>query len=101
MTGILHALVEYAAREAGCSVAQILGYNRRHPIAYYRQIAMRLAYEEGFTAEQIGRVFNRHHTTVLYATAKMRDAEETGTQASPINELSTGGNRRAVFGHIV
>ncbi len=67
MTGILHALVEDAAREAGCTVAQMLGPTRVRSIAWARQKAMRRAFEEGFSAPQIGWVFRRDHTTVLYA----------------------------------
>jgi chromosomal replication initiation ATPase DnaA len=70
VTGILHALVEDAAREAGCTLAQMLGHCRRQPIARCRQRAMKRAYEEGFTFEQVGRVFNRHHSTVVHAANK-------------------------------
>ena len=67
MSGFLHALVEDAARDAGCTIAQILGHSRNPRFVEPRQRAMRRAYEEGFTSTQIGRVFNRDHTTVLYA----------------------------------
>jgi chromosomal replication initiation ATPase DnaA len=69
MTGYLHALVEDAAREAGCTVAVILGSQRR--FAAYRQRAMRDAYEAGYSSFQIARVFNRDHSTVLYAAGRL------------------------------
>ena len=67
MSGLLHALVEDAAREAGVTVAQMLGPQRNRSIAWARQRAMAKAFRAGFSAPQIGRAFNRDHTTVLYA----------------------------------
>jgi chromosomal replication initiation ATPase DnaA len=67
VTGFLHALVEDAAREAGVPVSVILGHRRQRPIVLARQRAMKAAFEEGFSSPQIGRAFNRDHTTVLYA----------------------------------
>jgi chromosomal replication initiation ATPase DnaA len=70
VTGYLAALVEDAAREAGCTVAQMLGdHTRRYAKA--RQRAMRDAFDACFSAEQIGRAFNRHHSTVLYAAGRL------------------------------
>lgn len=70
MSGLLHALVEDAAREAGCTVAQILGPQRSRTITEARWQAMLAAYEGGFSLPQIGRVFNRDHTTVLHAVRR-------------------------------
>jgi chromosomal replication initiation ATPase DnaA len=84
MTGYLHALVEDAAREAGCTVAQILGHQRTRRIAWARQIAMRKAIEEGFSSPEVGRAFNRDYTTVLYAAgmlSKKRPRYPTYSQA--------------------
>ena len=82
MSGLLHALIEDAAREAGCSIAQIVGRTRRRPIVWARQKAMRRAYEEGFSIVQIGLAFGgRDHTTVLYAAGVLsgkRPAFERG-----------------------
>jgi chromosomal replication initiation ATPase DnaA len=73
MTGYLHALVEDAAREAGCSVAVILGHQRRIEAVRARWRAMRRAYDAGYSLPQIGRVFNRDHSTVLHAVRKCAD----------------------------
>jgi chromosomal replication initiator protein len=71
MTGFLHALVEDAAREAGVSIAAILGPSSRQDLARPRMRAMARAHVDyGFSLPQIGRVFNRHHTTVLHAVRK-------------------------------
>lgn len=71
MTGLLHALVEDAAREAGVTVAQILGPQRA--LAPFRWRAMKRAHEAGFSLPQIGRAFNRDHTTVLHGLRKLAD----------------------------
>jgi chromosomal replication initiation ATPase DnaA len=71
MTGLLHALVEDAAREAGCTVAQMLGRQQAAFIAHARQRAMRRAWEEGYSAPEIGAAFRRDHTTVLYAAGRL------------------------------
>jgi chromosomal replication initiation ATPase DnaA len=71
VTGYLHALVEDAAREAGCTVAQILGYQRK--FAPYRHRAMMSAATEGYSLPQIGRAFNRDHSTVFYAVRKCNE----------------------------
>jgi hypothetical protein len=68
VTGYLHALVEDAAREAGCTVAQMLG--PQHRFAPYRHQAMKRAHDDGYSLPQIGRAFNRDHTTVVYAVRK-------------------------------
>jgi chromosomal replication initiation ATPase DnaA len=73
VTGVLHAYVEDAAREAGCSLAALLGERRSPRLAQARQRAMaRAYYDTGFSAEQIARAFNRERSTVSYAVRKFR-----------------------------
>lgn len=79
-SGRLHALLDGAAREAGVPVAVILGYRRQPAIVLARQRAMRVAFEEGFSSPQIGRVFNRDHTTVLYAAGVLSGKRPGGLQ---------------------
>jgi chromosomal replication initiation ATPase DnaA len=73
VTGYLHALVEDAAREAGCTVAQMLGYQRNQGAKFARWRAMRRAHEDGYSLPQIGRAFNRDHTTVIYGLRKIAE----------------------------
>jgi chromosomal replication initiator protein len=74
MTGFLHALVEDAAREAGVSIAAILGPSKRREIAWPRMRSMARAHVDyGFSLPQIGLVFNRDHTTVLHAVRKFAE----------------------------
>ena len=80
MIGFLAALIEDAAREAGCTIQQMLGPCRRAPIVTARQKAMLRAYEEGFSSTQIGWAFNRDHTTVLYAVGRLTGRGQNRTR---------------------
>lgn len=72
MSGLLHALVEDAAREAGATTAQILGDSRMRRFVAARHHAMARAFDEGFSPTLIGQVFNRDRTTVLYAVGELK-----------------------------
>jgi hypothetical protein len=69
---MLRALVEYAAQEAGCTLAEMLGPSRRRPVVGCRQAAMRAGLDAGFSSTQVGLAFNRDHTTVLYAAGRIK-----------------------------
>ena len=47
--------------------AQIFGQDRHKTIAMARQIAMRLARDEGYSLHELGRAFVRDHSTCLSA----------------------------------
>jgi chromosomal replication initiator protein len=67
----LHDFIAEAAAEAGVTVAHILGPQRPRRIAEPRQKAMARAYATGrYSLPQIGRAFDRDHTTVLHACRK-------------------------------
>jgi chromosomal replication initiator protein len=58
------------AQRYGVTVGQLLGRQRRY--APLRQEAMAVAVQDGrWSLTQIGRAFDRDHTTVLYAARKM------------------------------
>lgn len=76
--GRLHNLVVEAAREAGCTPAQIVSTQRTPVITQARMRAMSRAYSEGFTTSQIGRVFKRDHTTVMHAVKKYTQEVRNG-----------------------
>jgi len=47
---------------------ELLGRSRRQPLAHARQVAMYLCRElTDMSYPQIGRLFDRHHTTVIHA----------------------------------
>ena len=42
-------------------------------VAWPRMLAMSIAYEQPYTAEKVGKAFNRDHTSVLYAHQRVED----------------------------
>ena len=69
-TSELLAIVADAARDAGCTVDQMVGYGRAREVVEARHAAMRRAYEAGYSMPQIGRAFDRDPTTVHHAIRK-------------------------------
>lgn len=69
-TSELLAIVADAAREAGCTVDQMVGYGRSREVVEARHAAMRRAYAAGYSMPQIGRAFDRDPTTVHHAIQK-------------------------------
>jgi hypothetical protein len=78
VTGILHALVEDAAREAGCPVEQMLGritpLTISHPKSEIRNKAYLRAVDAGFSREQIARTFKVDRRAVGEGIRKARGA---------------------------
>jgi DNA-binding LacI/PurR family transcriptional regulator len=75
VTGYLHALVEDAAREAGCTVAQMVApqFGRRpSQVDAAKRAAIMAAVDAGYSREQIGRVFNRSKRNVVRVVKLMR-----------------------------
>ncbi len=61
---------EIIRRTAACyglSAADLLGRARTKMIARARKEAMTAIYEFGFSYPEVGRMFGRDHTTVIYA----------------------------------
>lgn len=71
--GFLHALVEDAAREAGCTVAQIRAplINKRR-LCESRNAAVMAAVEAGYSREQIARAFGKTKRSIVRAVRKER-----------------------------
>jgi DNA-binding LacI/PurR family transcriptional regulator len=73
MTGYLHALVEDAAREAGCTVAQMVSPQtgrRAVPVDAAKRAAILAAAEAGYSREQIARAFKRSKRNVVRAVTR-------------------------------
>jgi chromosomal replication initiator protein len=61
-------LISAAADLEGATPAEVRGANRRRRISRSRQAAMWLAFKMTTNSlPQLGRAFQRHHTTVLYS----------------------------------
>ena len=43
------------------------------PISWPRLLAMSIAYEQPHTCAEVGRAFNRHHTSTVYAHQRVED----------------------------
>jgi chromosomal replication initiation ATPase DnaA len=65
------AIVEEVGQRTGFTLAELRGRDRRHEIAQARFVAMYLAREEGATGAEIGRFFDRDHTSVMHGVARI------------------------------
>jgi chromosomal replication initiator protein len=62
------SIMAEVAREHGVAVEDLTGPSRKRSIAYVRFIAMRrIRAETKLSTPQIGKLFNRDHTTVCHA----------------------------------
>lgn len=69
--GVMARIAADAAVRNNISVAQIRGGAKTGEIVLARWECYKEAYESGFSLPQIGRFFNRDHTTVLYGLRRM------------------------------
>lgn len=67
-------IIECVCRYFGITVEEMMGKSRAKPIAHPRQIAMYLARSHtSLSFPDLERIFERDHTTVLYAVRKIKD----------------------------
>jgi len=66
------AIVDRVAGYYGFTRAQLLARRRTAPIALARQVAMHLLRQEGLTADRVGHLLRRDHSTVLHGDARIR-----------------------------
>lgn len=67
----LMVLAQREAAETGIDIPILVGGSHERPIVLARWRVMARAYEQGYSSTQIGRFFNRDHTSVLHALRKM------------------------------
>jgi AraC-like DNA-binding protein len=74
---ILHALIEYAAREAECPVDRVLVYGPASPrkLVDARYAAWLIAAEAGCSREQTARAFKTTKRTVVRGVKAAREME--------------------------
>ena len=71
------SIIAQAAMESGIPVHVLTGGNRTRHVAHARQDAMLRIHEQtNFSLPQIGRMFGRDHTTVLYSIRTARARRE-------------------------
>ena len=67
-------IIETVCKYFGIAVEEMMGKSRAKPIAHPRQIAMYLARSHtSLSFPDLERIFERDHTTVLYAVRKIKD----------------------------
>lgn len=67
------AIVLQVAEHYGCTAEELFKEERTEKIAYARHLAMyRLREELGFTFAQIGKLFNRHHSSVIHGYYRIK-----------------------------
>lgn len=66
-------IIEKTGEIMGVSVESILGRRRTKQVALARQIAMYFVNRSGAGVKDTGRVFNRHHSNVSYATNRIHE----------------------------
>ena len=64
-------LVNTVGERTGVDARLIWSDSRMKKIAFARQVVMFLAYRSGLSSTQIGRRFNRDHTTVMHGIRKI------------------------------
>lgn len=73
----VRAIVRQVCAETGHSYAEITGPSHKAALCRVREGIYVRAQDQGFSLPQIGRVFRRHHTTILHGirNAKSRKGE--------------------------
>lgn len=72
------SIIDAVSAETGVDIADIKGTARNQPIVLARNLVSHLAVEHsGKSLPQIGRVLNKHHTTVMYADRRMRERRKS------------------------
>lgn len=70
------------------TAAQILGPSRERPVVIVRHAIMHALYLEGWSKSEIGRFFNRDHTTVGYAIKGFGKSDSIHRKSFPNDSLS-------------
>lgn len=75
-TRTMKEIARDVAAEHGVTVDQMMAVSRKRPIAQIRQEAMAQIYATGrYSLTQVGRFFNRDHTTVLHACRSVSERQ--------------------------
>jgi chromosomal replication initiation ATPase DnaA len=70
----IRGIVDEEAAKAGVSAESVLGPSRRRAVVAARHAAIRRVHETfpSKSTPDIGRIFARHHTTILYALGALK-----------------------------
>ncbi|MGC8917468.1 MAG: chromosomal replication initiator protein DnaA, partial [Thermoanaerobaculum sp.] len=71
-TSTPHEIIRFVAHHYGVKVADLKGRDNRRSVAFPRQVAMYLLREVlNLSYPEIGRLFGKHHSTVLYSVEQI------------------------------
>jgi len=71
-------IIRFVAHHYGVKVADLKGRDNRRTVAFPRQVAMYLLREVcNLSYPEIGRLFGKHHTTVLYSVEQIANQRRT------------------------
>jgi len=74
----LDDIITAACKVTGVTRAAFLGHDRPAQHVYARQLAAHIAQAHGYPYPQIGRAFDRKHTTVLRGARKIEQRLQAG-----------------------
>lgn len=69
----IHAAINDIAEPHGCTVEDILGPSRLKHLVGVRRLCILMLREQGYSTNEIGRLMNRCHTTIVHALNKPVD----------------------------
>jgi len=69
----IHAAIDAIAQEHGYTVEDILGPSRRKHLVSVRRLCVLMLHGRGYSTNEIGRMMNRCHTTIVHALNKPVD----------------------------
>lgn len=64
-------ILQRLAKEGGYSLADIISQSRSAEVVAVRERCYLLMFQAGYSYSHIGRVMNRHHSTVMFAVRKV------------------------------
>ena len=73
---IVRRAVEYAARQTGFTVNDILGQARDQPLAVTRFGVMAALTNAGLSSTEIGSALNRDHSSILYGVRRCKEMRQ-------------------------
>ncbi len=74
-------------RVFGITVEDMMRETRKQEVVVPRQVAMTIMYRRKMRVETIGKEFNRHHATVIYANKAVQNMIDTNDFKEELEQL--------------
>lgn len=86
----VEGILTQVAGRSGFSVEEIKGICKEKPLVYVRWIAMReVTHKLNLSCVKVGKIFNRYHSSIIYALNNLEYAILNYEDARTINDLIT------------